>query len=126
MINAGRTLASDIQSAVSQVAALQTQVQSDAATNVTSLNSDLQQLAQLNSQIQQANTSGQQSVNLQDQRDLLVNQISAFTNVSTQQRPNGQIALYTPSASYWSTAVKPSSSAITASPIPSPIPTVRT
>ena len=97
LISAGQTLANDIQSAVTNVATLQTQIQSNISTNITSLNADLKQISALNLQIQDATAAGLQTVDLQDQLDNQVQSISQYMNVSVQQRANGQIALYTPS-----------------------------
>lgn len=97
VISAAQTLAKDIQSTMTQTGSLTSQVQSDIGNNVTSLNSDLQQIASLNSSIQAAKTAGLQTVDLQDKLDNLVNQISSYMTVSVQARPNGQIALFTPS-----------------------------
>ena len=97
VISAAQTLTKDIQSTMSQTGSLTAQVQSDVGNNVTSLNADLQQIATINSSIQAAKTAGLQTVDLQDKLDNLVNKVSSFMTVSVQARPNGQIALFTPS-----------------------------
>ncbi|MDR3450901.1 MAG: flagellar hook-associated protein FlgK [Alphaproteobacteria bacterium] len=96
VIAAGQQLASTINTISNQAATLQSSVQSDLQTTVTSLNTDLTQIQSLNTQIAAALGNNQSIVNLQDQRDQVVNSISAITNVQVMQRDNGQIALYTP------------------------------
>jgi flagellar hook-associated protein 1 FlgK len=99
VISAGRTLAGDISTAATAVGTLNTQVKSDITNDLTTLNSELNKVATINTEIQNASTSGQSQTvaDLQDQLDDAVNTISTFTTVSIQQRPNGQIAIYTPS-----------------------------
>ncbi len=95
VINAGKQLASDIQTIAANVGTLNTQVQSDTSTTVTSLNSALKHIASLNSQIQLATTSGQNATDLQDQRDTAINQLSTYLSVTSESRSNGEIAVYT-------------------------------
>jgi len=63
---------------------------------VDQLNSDLKGVYTLNQQIFAATGNNQPTGNLEDQRDQLITQISAITNVSAFPRGQGQIALYTP------------------------------
>src|SRR3984957_15837554 len=97
VINAGRTLANDINSVASQINTLDTQVQADTTTTVNGLNAALKQISTLNAQIQTAAASGLDTGNLQDARDQAINQVSSFVGVTVQNRNNGEIALYTPS-----------------------------
>lgn len=97
VISTAQTLANDINIAASRVGTLKAQIISDTSDNITTLNADLRQVASLNKSIQDATSAGLQTVDLHDQLDGLVTQISSFMNVSVQSRPNGQIALYTPS-----------------------------
>ena len=97
VISAGRTLATDIRTAVINISTLKTQIKTDISTSLKTMNAALRDIATVNKQIQQAVTSGQPTVDLQDQRDADVNIIAQYMNVTTQNRANGQIALYTPS-----------------------------
>jgi flagellar hook-associated protein 1 len=99
VISTGRTLANDINLAAVQTGNLNTQVKTDITTGISTLNSQLKKVALINAQIQNATTSGQSQTvtDLQDELDQAVNTISTFTQVSVQPRPNGQIAIYTPS-----------------------------
>ncbi|MBV8061714.1 MAG: hypothetical protein JO253_09355, partial [Alphaproteobacteria bacterium] len=97
VISAGQTLSADINTVSSSVTKMQAQLTTDITTDVTDLNNDLQQVATLNDNIRNATTLGQPTVDMQDQRDTLVNKIASLTNVTVQQRPNNEIALYTSS-----------------------------
>ena len=96
VIQAANNLASQIKTAAQAVQKLGLQVTSDTTATVTSLNNDLQQVAALNQQIATAGSGTQSAVNLEDQRDTLINNIAAITNVTVLPRNAGQIALYTP------------------------------
>ncbi len=96
VISAGQQLANTVNSIATQVTALQTQVQDNLSTTVTSLNTDLAQVQNLNTQIAATSADNQPIGDLQDQRDQVVNAIAAITNVQVMQRANGAIALYTP------------------------------
>jgi flagellar hook-associated protein 1 FlgK len=96
VIQAGTTLASQINTASSGVLALSRQVTNDTTATVTSLNSDLSQIAAINQQIATAGPDSSSTGNLQDTRDTLINSVASITNVQIMQRANGQIALYTP------------------------------
>jgi len=99
VVAAGQQLVSTVDSIASQASALQTQVQGDLSTTVTSLNADLTQVQTLNSQISTALANNQPTGNLEDQRNQIVNAVAAITNVQVMQRPGDQIALYTPGGS---------------------------
>ena len=96
VIAAGQKLTSTVAGISGQVSNLQTQVQTDLSSSVTSLNKALAQIQSLNAQIAVAQSSNQPSVDLQDQRDQAITAVAALTNVQVMQRGGGQIALYTP------------------------------
>ena len=96
VIQAGNNLAGQIRSTYAGVQALDHQVMSDTADTVSTLNNSLAQIAKLNSQISLAVGAHQQAGDLQDQRDALVTGLSKILSVTVMDRPNGQIALYTP------------------------------
>jgi len=97
VIAAGQSLANEINGIASQITTLQTNVENDLSTAVTGLNTDLTQVQTLNTEISTALANNQPIVNLEDQRDQAINQIAQYTNVTVLQRNNGQIALYTAS-----------------------------
>ena len=96
VITAGQQLTSVVTTVATQMATLQSQIQGDLSTTVQSLNAALVQVQNLNTQIAAAVSNNQPTVNLQDQRDQIVTNISAMTNVQIMPRPNDGIALYTP------------------------------
>ncbi|MGB9154648.1 MAG: flagellar hook-associated protein FlgK, partial [Alphaproteobacteria bacterium] len=99
VISAGQQLVSTVNNIASQASALQTQVQGDLSTTVSSLNTDLTKVQTLNNQIATARADNQPTGNLEDQRDQAVNAISAIANVQVMQRSGDQIAIYTPGGS---------------------------
>jgi flagellar hook-associated protein 1 FlgK len=96
VIAAGQTLASTISNISTAATSLQSQVQTDLNTTISSLNTSLAQVQTLNVQIASALANSQPTGDLQDQRDVAINAVAAITNVQIMQRSNGQIALYTP------------------------------
>jgi flagellar hook-associated protein 1 FlgK len=97
VVSSGEALANTINDIASQTSILQTNVQNDLSTTVTSLNTALANIQTLNVQITAAIANNQPIVDLEDERDNDVNQIAQYTNVTVMQRDNGQIALYTSS-----------------------------
>lgn len=96
VIQSGVALAGQIQSLASGVTDLTKSATSDINTTVSTLNSDIANIASLNAQIYAAQSVGAPTGDIQDARDQAVNQVAAITGVTTLQRDNGQIALYTP------------------------------
>jgi len=97
VIQTATNLTSQVQTISTAVLALGRSVTSDISNNVSTLNSDLTKIATLNQQIGAAGSNTEGTLDLQDQRDQLVNNLAAITNVTVTQRSNNQIALYTPS-----------------------------
>lgn len=64
--------------------------------NVKSLNSALQGIEELNTLIAQIGASGKDATGIQDQRAMLVDQIATIVPVRSYKRPDGMIALFTP------------------------------
>ena len=95
VITSGVKLAKDVSTIASEVSSLQAQVVSDTRSSVTSFNTALKQIATLNTQIQIAKSSGEQTGALEDQRDQAINTVAGYTNITLQQRSNGQVAVYT-------------------------------
>ena len=97
VINAGNTLAKEINSLATGISALSAQVTTDATNDVAGLNSALATVASINRKLQVATTAGQSTANLQDELDKSILDVAKYTNVSVQNRANGQVALYTTS-----------------------------
>jgi len=96
VIQAGVNLANQIREVVSGVTTLTQQASSDINTTTNSLSTDIANVASLNVQIAAATNGNQPVGNLEDQRDQDINAIAAITNVTVLQRPENQVALYTP------------------------------
>jgi len=73
---------------------LQTQLQDDVKNSVAEVNGTAKSLAKLNVQIANAANSGHAPNDLLDQRDLLVNQLSALMEVHAVMGPDGQAAVF--------------------------------
>ena len=96
VVQAGNTLATQINTVAAGVSTSKTQIGQDTQSTVVQLNSDLKSVYNLNQQIFAATGNNQPTGNLEDQRDQLITQISAIANVTAFPRGQGQIALYTP------------------------------
>ena len=96
VLSSAQTLVNDIHVTATQIGTLKSTVQGNITDSLTTLNSYIQQIADVNKSIQIASTSGQPVGDFQDQLDTLVNQVSTIVHVTTQQRQNSQIAVYTP------------------------------
>ena len=97
VLNAAKALASQIGLASRDVQAARTVANSDIAKDVTALNTALERVVKLNVQIRRGAGMGQDTAALQDQRQQLVDQISAVVPVREIQQNDGTISLYTPS-----------------------------
>lgn len=95
VVQAGSTLVNALQSAYQKVDALDTHVKTDINASLSDLNSDLKQIADLNSKIATAANAGLSTSDLQDQRDQLVQKVASTTQITTLERSQGQIAVYT-------------------------------
>lgn len=96
VVQSASTLVTQIQNTYAAIDQLDSQVKTDINSSLSDLNQDLKDIATLNAKIATAINSGQSASDLQDQRDQLVQKVAAMTKVTVLQRPQGQIALYTP------------------------------
>lgn len=97
VVQAASNLVSQIQQTTSAVNTLDNQVSTDINSSLSDLNADLNSITDLNQKISAAVSANQPAGDLQDQRDQLIQKVSGMMNVTVMQRPQGQIALYTPS-----------------------------
>ena len=97
VLNAAKALASQIGLASRDVQTARTVANGDIAKDVTALNTALERVVKLNVQIRRGAGMGQDTAALQDQRQQLVDQISAVVPVREIQQNDGTISLYTPS-----------------------------
>lgn len=63
--------------------------------NIREINGLTRKIAELNSQIKSAEVSGQIANDLRDQRDLAVNELATRIEVSTLDRPDGTVSVFT-------------------------------
>ncbi len=96
VIQAGTNLVSTIKNIMGSVDALDLQCRNDINNTLADLNSDLAAIVDLNKKISLGLSAAVNVGNLQDQRDLLVQKVAKVMNIVVMDRPQGQIALYTP------------------------------
>ncbi len=63
--------------------------------NIREINSLTRKIAEFNTQIKSAEVSGQNANDLRDQRDLAVNELATRIEVSTLDRPDGTVSVFT-------------------------------
>lgn len=95
VLQAAQTVQHRLSGASDQIQALRMEADGNIATEVALLNDRLEKIADLNGQIRRQNTAGTSSAALMDQRQALVDEISAIVPLRQVTRDGGQIALYT-------------------------------
>jgi flagellar hook-associated protein 1 len=90
VLTAGNNVATAFNAASDVLTSQQTALNSPVAEDVSQINQLTQQIAALNPQIAEQTATGQNGGPLQDQQDQLVLKLSALTNVSTTQTPQGE------------------------------------
>lgn len=94
-VNAGQQLAQQLNQFSSGIQSLRSNVDSDLATSVTTLNNALNSIASLNKSIAQLQAEGQTTATLQDQRDQALNQVAQLIGVTSYTRPDGSMVVLT-------------------------------
>ncbi|MDU4961068.1 MAG: flagellar hook-associated protein FlgK [Sporomusaceae bacterium] len=79
--------------AADSLTALRNDINSDVKTTVDQINSYATQIAALNQQITTATANGASTNELEDQRDLLVDKLSALTSIEVKQADNGSYTI---------------------------------
>ena len=97
VLSSAKALATQLGLASRDVQASRTAANTEIASQVDRLNSALERVVTLNVQIRRGFGVGQDTAALQDQRQQLVDQISAIVPVREIQQNDGTISLYTPS-----------------------------
>ena len=97
VLSSAKALASQIGLASRDVQAARSVANSEIANQVDRLNASLERVVNLNVQIRRGSGQGQDTSALQDQRQQVVDQISAIVPVREIQQNDGSISLYTPS-----------------------------
>jgi len=95
VVNDAEDLTNKINSLAQNIQGLRTNAVSDLSSTVGQVNQLLSQVASLNTQIAKATNTGQDVVDLQDQRDLSVNQLSQYMNISTYIGSDGTMTVST-------------------------------
>ena len=88
------TLLAALSSIDEQLAALQQDACNSAGDIVDDINSIATQVAALNRQIVRDEAAGAETSDLRDQRDYLLDQLSAYVNFSTQEQTNGAVTVF--------------------------------
>ena len=95
VLTALQGLASTISTTSSSISQLQTQVDGQVSSSISSVNTLIKNIYDLNQQIQTATLGGDTASGLLDQRDLAVQNLSALIGVRTSVQPNGQMLVST-------------------------------
>jgi flagellar hook-associated protein 1 FlgK len=95
VLTALQSLATTISGMSSSVTTLQTQVDGQISSSISSANSLIKNIYNLNQQIQTATLAGDPSSGLLDQRDQAVQQLSSLIGVRVNEQPNGQLIVST-------------------------------
>jgi flagellar hook-associated protein 1 FlgK len=90
VISAGQNLADAFNNTASGLAAAQSDADGQVTQTVAQINTLTSQIAQLNTQLTQQTAAGQNGGTVEDQRDELVQQLSALTGISVTQSNDGE------------------------------------
>jgi len=96
VLNALQGVSSDINNASGTISSLQSQIDGQVVSSVSSTNSLIQQIYQLNQQIKTANAAGDTSSALLDQRDTALTSLSAVMGIKVSQNSDGSVNVSTP------------------------------
>jgi flagellar hook-associated protein 1 FlgK len=90
VISAGQNLADSFNSTASAVTSAQSGADGQVTQTVAQINTLTSQIATLNGQVSQITATGQDGGTVEDQRDELVQQLSALTGIAVTQSSNGE------------------------------------
>src|SRR6266568_1292921 len=94
VLDAANGVARNLNGLSTTVSTTNTQATIQVQQSVTTVNDTLQQIDKLNKQIV-ARTGAEDTTDLQDQRDRLIGTLSGMMDITTFQRPDGGVAVYT-------------------------------
>lgn len=94
-VDAARDLASELNTASLEIAAVRQNADAAIADQVTTVNNNLQQISELNAKIQRLNVGGRDVSNLVDQRELLIDEVSSIIPARTHIREGNVVHLST-------------------------------
>lgn len=95
VVAAAQQTAQTFNSLAQNIQSLRADADQSIQTSVNDAQTQLATIQQLNAQIQQLQALGQSTANLQDQRDVAVNALAGDLNITTVQRSDGTIGVYT-------------------------------
>jgi flagellar hook-associated protein 1 len=95
VVAAAQQTAQTFNSLAQNIQSLRADADQSIQTSVNDAQTQLATIQQLNTQIQQLQALGQSTANLQDQRDVAVNALAGDLNITTVQRSDGTIGVYT-------------------------------
>lgn len=86
-------LASAFNRITTQITSVQSTLNAQVQDRVAAINDITSRIATLNGQIVQAEVSGQHANDFRDQRDLLIDELSGYVQVSVIEQPNGSVTI---------------------------------
>jgi flagellar hook-associated protein 1 len=96
VLNSLQGVASDINNVSSTISSLQSQIDGQVVTSISSTNDLIQQIYQLNQQIMTANATGGSAAALEDQQDTALNSLSQVMGIKVNQNSDGSVNVTTP------------------------------
>lgn len=97
VVSALGDVATQLRDTSSGIQSLRSDADKDIGSSVTSINSDLTQIADLNTQIKRTAASGQSTADLEDQRNSALQDLSQYMNVSYSTSSTGDMLIYSSS-----------------------------
>jgi len=95
VVTAAQNMAQQLNSTTQGIQALRSNVQQDISTSVSSANTAMAQIANLNTQLQGMSSTDPTAATLEDQRDTAVNTLSQLMDVRVTTSGNNQVSIYT-------------------------------
>jgi flagellar hook-associated protein 1 FlgK len=97
VVSAVDDVAAQLRSTSSGIQNLRGNADQDISSSVDSINADIQQIAALNKSIKQETAAGQPTADLEDQRNMALQDISSYMNVSYFTNSSGDLQVFTAS-----------------------------
>jgi flagellar hook-associated protein 1 FlgK len=95
VVTAAQNMAQQLNSTTQGIQALRSNVQQDISTSISSANTAMSQIANLNTQLQGMSSTDPTAATLEDQRDTAVNTLSQLMDVRVTTSGNNQVSIYT-------------------------------
>ncbi len=94
LLEKSETLAKQLREGYGSIETVQNNIDVKLVSNVKQINDITSNIAILNASIMSSEISGGSANDLRDQRDLLIDQLSTFATVTTNESENGQVAIF--------------------------------